>query len=216
MTRDDKSAPPEDILPALFPALAGMTAHLGRTRTNAVASCTGARSVRCADASSPAATRAIATDPIGNAESPGRTHPAETQFREHHCLPGCPAGRHGVATDPQRRPQSRPRNSSRAPRFLSARQLARSVHQPRRTECGRDDQRDPHIDRPPGHPRGPGPYAASPVGCALVRVSRRPLPPESRPGRHWCRARSRCAASPFQAGCPVLPVRTTFREVTHV
>lgn len=216
MTQDDKSAPPEDIVPALFPALAGMTAHLGRTPTKAVASCTGAPSVRRADASSPPATQAIAVDPIGNAGSLGRTHPAETQFREHHCLPGCCAGRHGVAADPQRRPQGRPRNSGCAPRLLSSRQLTRSVHQPRRTKCGRDDQRDPHIDRPPGHPRGPGPYAASPVGCGLACVPRRPLPPESRPARRGSRARCGCAARPFPAGYALPPVRTTFREVTNV
>lgn len=203
-------------MPAPFPALAGMTAHLGRARTNAVTSCAGAPSFRRAVASSPAATRVIAADPIGNAGPLGRTRPAETQFCEHHCLPGCCAGRHGVVADPQRRPQGRPRNSGRAPRLLSPRQLACSVHQPRRTECGRDDQRDPYIDRPPGHPRGPGPNAASPVGCGQARVPRRPLPPKSRPARCGPRPRCGCAARSFPAGYSLLPVGTTFREVTNV
>jgi hypothetical protein len=49
-----------------------------------------------------------------------------------------------------------------------------------------------------------------------VRVPRRPLPAESRPGRRCSPARSRCAARPFPASRVLLPVRTTFREVTHV
>lgn len=52
-------------MPAPFPAFAGVTAPLGRTRTNAVASCTGALSVVCADAPSPAVKLGVATDLIG-------------------------------------------------------------------------------------------------------------------------------------------------------
>lgn len=216
MTRDDKSARPEDIVPALFPALSGMTAHLGRARTNAVVSCASAPSGRGADASSSAAAQVIAADLTSNAGSPGRTPPADIRFRKHQRFPGCCAGRDGVASDPQRRPQGRSCNSGCAPRVLSPRKLVRSVHQPCRTECGRGRQRDPYIDRPSGQRSEPRPYAAPPVGCGLVRVPRRPLPAESRPGQRCSPARSRCAARPFPSSRVLLPARTTFREVIHV
>ncbi len=185
----------EDIAPAPFPALVSVTAFPGRAWTDAVTSCAGAPSFRRADASHPATMKAIAAYLIGNAGPLGRNRPTETQFREHLCLPGCCAGRHGVAADPQRWSQGRPRNSGRVPRLLSPRQLARSVHQPRRFKCGGDDQRAPYIGRPPGHPRGPGPYAAAAVGCGLARVPQRPLPHTDH--------------SP-------IPVKATFHEVTHV
>lgn len=195
-------------MPALFPALAGVTAYRGRAWIIEATSCAGIPT--------PADSPVIAAQLIGHVRFLGNIPPAETRFREHHPLLGPCAGRDGVATDQQRRPQGRPCRSSRTPRFPSPRQLARTVHQQCCGERGRDGQQGPHIDRPPGHPRAPGPYAASPVGRGPVRVPRRPRPPASRHGRHCLRTLCRCAARPVPAGLPVLPVRTTFREVANV
>lgn len=193
-------------MPALFPALAGMTAHVGRARPIAVTNHAGNSSPVALTAQVPKSRRP--SDPMGRAGFSADTHLAETPFREHQGPPGSRTGRGGVAADPQGRPQGQPRSRGRAPRLLSPRQLARSDHQPCHGERGRDDQRDPHLDRPSGHPRVPGPYAASPVGCGLVPVPRRPPPTGHK--------RSRACSHPrADADHPFLPVKATFREVTH-
>ncbi len=178
-------------MPALFSAFPGIAACFGRTRMIAATTCAGTPSIRCANASSPAATWAVVASPIDPAGLLGSMPPAESHFREHQRLLGPRAGRDGVVADPQGWPQGRPRSSGRAPGLLPPRQLPRSVDQPHRAERGRGAQRYPHIDRLPGHPRGPRPYAASPVGCALVLVPRQSLLNGSRSGHDSARSRSR-------------------------
>lgn len=148
--------------------------------------------------------------PLGNAL------PIALPSHDHQSLPGCCAVRSGVAAGPQWRTQGRPRSSGRTPRLLSPRKLARSVHQPRRRGRGRDDQRDPYVGRPSGHPRGPGPCAAHPVGCGLMCVPRWSLLPERRRSRGGSHTLHRCAARPIPVDRSVRPVRTRSREVTNV
>ncbi|CCK32116.1 hypothetical protein BN159_7737 [Streptomyces davaonensis JCM 4913] len=171
MTQDDKSAHPEEIVPALIPAYPGITACFGRARTIAATTCAGTPSMKCANASSPAAALAVAANPIDHAGLLRNTPPAEVPFREHQCLPGPRAGR--------------------APGLLPPRQLPHSVHQPHRAERSRGAQRYPHLDRLPGHPRRPRPCAAHTVGCGLALVPRQSLLHGSRPRHGSARSRNR-------------------------